>query len=1271
MTKMTLRSVAVVSESGRKPAKERLAPGPMVGLTHGTKPIGSGWPGRGFLFAFAAGGTLRAADAAPPSAPLSAAFPILEHPLFLVLLGACLLLLGLLVAARRRLAESNRNLERKVAERTAVLEADLRRREALEKALVESEERFAKAFNHGPVLATISSMATGRLMAANQRFCESLGYSREELLGNRTTDMGIWLNPRQREEFMRQVEEGKELTNREVLIRARDGRILTILVSFERVGLGAEDCLLIFGVDVTERRAVERRLQASEEMFSQAFRHNPLLASITSLVDQRVLDCNDRLCEFVGLTRERLINSVPEETGLWVDTRVRSRLIQRVIHEQVIHNEEIDMRNGRGEVRRLLVSLQRLTLNGEPAALWLSSDITERSRLADAVRLNEQRFRELFEQSGEAITIADAAGRFVDGNPAALAQLRCTLPQLRELLIEDLVAPADRGRLPGHFQRVAAGEQVQGEWRLIRRDGTEFFADVSVRRTAEGGSFAIVRDVTERREALERLRESEALLNETGAIAKVGGWRLELASGKTEWTAEAARMHGVSPGSPEMAEPIISRYTPESAECIRESMRRAAETGEPYSIEASMVLPGGGVRWVRILGRADYQGDQITHLRGTVQDITEFRQALERLQDSEERFSKIFLRTPIIVAISTFPDGRYVEVNECFTRVLGYSPAEVVGQRALDLGIWNDPQERAELVRRVTLEGRVADFEYSLRTRSGELVEVIGAAERIVLGDQPCLMFIAQDVTARKQAERRLRQSENTLQAVFGGMHDALIVADIGTRRLVEANAAAARLLGYPPGELLRLRVDDIHPAEHLPAVLRGFSEQAARDRDQVAGLPMRRKDGRVFFADLSTARLEIEGRPCLVGVFHDVTERMRAEQSLRESEATLAAIFEGVAECIMVADADTRELLKMNSAAEAVFGYGEGDLPRLKVEDLHPEEDRQLVLASFVEQARHSRTAPAEFRFRRRDGSLFVGEITTSRIPLWGRNCLVGLMRDVTARRQTEEALRERLKLQDRIAGLASTIPGIMYSFEVGSGNQWRFLDMGPRTEEIIGISAAEAMADAARAFALVHPADLAELRQTVEQAAVTHAPWNHTFRVRHPAKGTVWLEGHAGPVAHSEGSLVWHGVLLDVTQRQQLAAQRLIRDSVARILADAESVEWAIPKVLRAVCEGEEFDYGELWLLDPADGRLSCEFVWPEADPRFGPLVREAGQTRFAGGEGLPGQALLHGRAIVMGNLAEDRGFLRKESARQCGLRGGSPCPSARDLTSSAPSC
>ncbi len=688
-------------------------------------------------------------------------------------------------------------------------------------------------------------------------------------------------------------------------------------------------------------------------------------------------------------------------------------------------------------------------------------------------------------------------------------------------------------------------------------------------------------------------------------------------------------------------------------------MRLAAETGEPYSIEVSMLLPGGGVRWVRILGRADSEGERITHLRGTVQDITEFRQALERLQESEERFSKIFLRTPIIVAISTFPDGRYVEVNECFTRVLGYPPADVIGQRALDLGIWNDPQERAELVRRVTEEGRVADFEYSLRTRSGELVEVIGAAERIVLGDQPCLMFIAQDVTGRRSAERRLRQSQNTLQAVFDGMHDALIVADIETRQLLEANPAASRLLGHYPEELTRLRVDDIHPAEHLPAVLQGFREQASRPKDQAAGLPMLRRDGSVFLADLSTTRLELEGRSCLVGVFHDVTERMRSEQLLRESEATLAAIFEGVAECIMVADADSRELLRMNSTALSAFGYRRDDLSGLHVEDLHPAEEREKVIEGFNHQASLALTPPMEFRFRRQDGSSFVGEITTTRLRLWGRNCLVGVMRDTTVRRQAEEAVREQVKLQERIAGLAASMPGVLFSFQAGADGEWRFLEVGPRCEEIIGGAAEAILADSANAFALVHAADLAALRQSIETAAQSVASWSQVFRVAHPVKGTVWIEGHAGPPVKSHGSLVWHGVLLDVSQRQRLAGQRLTGDAVARILADSESVEWAIPKVLRAVCQGEDFEWGELWLVDPADNRLQCEFTWPEADPRFGPLLIETARSRFASGEGLPGQALVHGRTIVMTSLAEDRGFLRKESARQCGLRGGLAVP------------
>lgn len=1245
--------------AGREVAKEGLVARRAGGLHGVTKSGASTWAGRGVLLAAAADGKLMTAVGEPVLKPATGAPGILDHAGFLTLLGLCVAALGLLIHTRRRLAEHARTLERRVAERTAALENDLRRRESLEKSLVESEERFSRVFNSGPVLATISALATGRLLAVNQMFCDTLGYSREELLGNRTAELGIWVNPGTRDELIRRATEGERVTNREVLTRTRGGAILTVLLSVERVSLGAEDCLLVFGMDISERRAVERRLTASEEMFSQAFRHNPLLAAITSLVDQRVLDCNDRLCEFTGLSREQMLNSLPTETGRWVDTRTRSRLVQRVIHEQVIHNEEVEMRNGHGEIRRLLVSLQRLTLHGEPAALWLSSDITERSRMAEEVRRSERRFRELFEDSGEGALVADAGGRYLDANPAALALFGCTLEQLRAMVIGELVAPEERERLPKHFAQVAGGAVVRGEWRLQRRDGSPFFAEVSVRRTADGGSFALVRDVTERRAAMERLRESEMLLNETGAIAKVGGWRLELGTGATEWTDEAARIHGVQAGTPAEADRMIAQYTPESAERIRAAVRQASHDGNPYELEVAMALPGGAVRWVRVLGRAERHHDQITHLRGTVQDITEFRQALERLRESEERFSKIFLRTPIIVAISTFPEGRYVEVNQCFTQVLGYSAAEVVGRRALDLGIWAYPEQRAEAIRRVVAGERVTDYEYALRTASGEVVEVIGAVEPIGLGDQQCLMFIAQDVTARKQAERRLRQSESTLQSVFRGMHDALIVADIATRRLVQANDAAGRLLGYAPDELLQLRVDDLHPPEHLAAVLAGFAEQSATESARAESLPVRRKDGSVMLADLSTARTVLEGRPCLVGVFHDVTEQRKAEGLLRQSEANLAAIFEGIADCIMVADAETRELLRLNSTAAATFGYGEGDWPHLKIEDLHPPEDRELVIAGFRQQALHTATPAGEFRFRRRDGSYFVGEITTTRLQLWERNCLVGVMRDVTERRQTEAALRERLELQERVAGLAAAMPGVMYSFQITAAGQWRFLDMGPRVSEVLGVPAAAVLADSRNAFALVHPADLAELQHSIEQAHQGRLAWNHVFRINHPVKGTVWIEGHAGPAGQSSDGVVWHGVLLDVTQRQTLATQRLTRDAVARILADSESLEWTVPKVLQAVCGGEGFDYGELWLLDPADSRLTCEFAWPDADLRFAPLVAETASRRFAADEGLKGQVLRRGRAVVVDDLARDPEFRRKQGALESGLHSAIALP------------
>ena len=155
-------------------------------------------------------------------------------------------------------------------------------------------------------------------------------------------------------------------------------------------------------------------------------------------------------------------------------------------------------------------------------------------------------------------------------------------------------------------------------------------------------------------------------------------------------------------------------------------------------------------------------------------DITEQRLTEDALRKSEERFSKALRTSPMAIAISTYPDGRYVDVNDYFVRTLGYERDELWGCRALDPGIWARPEQRTAVLVRIAAGETVRDVECLLRTKSGELRTVIAAVEQIVLGDQPCLLFINCDITERQRVEAALHQTESCLRAVVDNIEEMI-----------------------------------------------------------------------------------------------------------------------------------------------------------------------------------------------------------------------------------------------------------------------------------------------------------------------------------------------------------------------------------------------------------------------------------------------------------------------------------------------------------------
>jgi PAS domain S-box-containing protein len=140
----------------------------------------------------------------------------------------------------------------------------------------------------------------------------------------------------------------------------------------------------------------------------------------------------------------------------------------------------------------------------------------------------------------------------------------------------------------------------------------------------------------------------------------------------------------------------------------------------------------------------------------------------------------------------------------------------------------------------------------------------------------------ARDITESKRNEENLKESELRFKTIFDNNNDGLIVADIESKKFVFCNPMFCRMLGYTENELKNLGVQDIHPDEALAYVLGQFERQAKGDITIAENMPVKRKDGSVFYADINTSPITLGGRKYLIGAFRDITERKLAEESIR-----------------------------------------------------------------------------------------------------------------------------------------------------------------------------------------------------------------------------------------------------------------------------------------------------------------------------------------------------------------------------------------------------
>lgn len=383
-------------------------------------------------------------------------------------------------------------------------------------------------------------------------------------------------------------------------------------------------------------------------------------------------------------------------------------------------------------------------------ARTLQSLHDELARRLDEQQRATERFESLLHSAPVAIYIGQG-GRVVIANQACLKLFGATsLAQLQQRSTSELFHADDQALVAEQRAKLALTRPGDGplptvEHRMVRMDGSVAITEVIVQRVHMGDGTAaqvVLVDVTEQRRAQALLRQREAQLAQTSAMAHVGGWSIDLLTGHTSWTDEMARIYELPPETRPTRELALSYLRGEHLAQLEAAVRRALRDGEPYDLQLQLTMPDGRHKWVRAQGRATRAGGRTVQIDGYTQDITERRAAEEAVRELNAQLEqRVADRTAQLQAANAELDSFAYAVSHDLRAPLramsGFSQALIE-----DHGARLDDEARLYLDQ-ITLASR----------QMGELIEGLLVLSRSTRG-----LLQHDDVDISALAERALQQ---------------------------------------------------------------------------------------------------------------------------------------------------------------------------------------------------------------------------------------------------------------------------------------------------------------------------------------------------------------------------------------------------------------------------------------------------------------------------------------------------------------------------------
>ncbi|UBF30011.1 PAS domain S-box protein (plasmid) [Kovacikia minuta CCNUW1] len=765
-------------------------------------------------------------------------------------------------------------------------------------------------------------------------------------------------------------------------------------------------------------------------------------------------------------------------------------------------------------------------------------------------------------------------GSYLDIKPTTAFPIDFPNFKLGENIRNFLPSEAAEQRLAAAARALETGEVQVYEFPLLVQ-GQPLWQEARIMPLGPEEVLVVIRDLTQRKQMEEALRQSEARLAMAQQVAQVGYWEFDLVSQTSSWSEVTFHHWGLDPTQPEptFAE-LLHRVHPDDLADLQQNIE-AAKEGIPYVQDLRVVHSDGSIHYLDSRGEAlrNQQG-QVVKLVGTSLDITERKQVEAALQESEARFRELAETVREGFFIFETEASRYSYINPACEALTGKPFSAFYQEKTFAKGmshwlnnIHPDDRDRIEAALQREREGDNFDEEYRFIRPDGEILWLRSQAFPIhnEAGTIVRIVGTVEDITDRKQAEIALQASEARFQEIAQTLNQVSYVISVTTGQYLYISPAYEKMWGFSCESLYqdpKSWLDRIYP-EDLDYVLWGLSQLFSGNQKRLQYRIISSKGEVRWIESESLVVRGEDGNPLrIVGLADDITDRKQLEESLQLSEARYRGIVEDQMELICRYQPDGT-LTFANEAFCRYFGLNPTEVLGSSYEPLIFEADRERVVQLIDSMSQDNPTVATENRV------FCQGEVRWTQ---WNNRAIFdqghfiefqAVGRDITERKQAEAEIQQlNQQLTHRVNELQTLFEVLPIGVAISEDPDCRIARINPCLAELLRVAldanaSQSAPVDERPTYRVYRDGQEVAPENLPMQYAATHnlEVRDEVFDIVHPDGTVIPLLSCAAPLRDVQGKV--RGVIggfVDITDRKQMEeALRTSEERFRRAFDDA----------------------------------------------------------------------------------------------------------------------